>query len=153
MPLVYNKLENPSLQFAILHKIGREYCERVVDGKKFKADSVSLIAGDGRFGFQSRRRKREVSSMVETVDGTGFKKSKKTACRPRKMPCRLVSSQTLQKLAADPEILARRDTEAKKTKRASRRNGAARKGRMKPIKLALNRTTGRRGGLTTTPRS
>lgn len=152
MPKIYNNLENPELQFAILHKVGREYCERVVDGKRFKADSVSLIAGDGSHGFQSRRRKREVASMTETVDGTGMKKAKKTACRPRKMVCRLVSSQELHKLTSDPEVLAQRDSEVKKQNRANRRNVAARKGRLKPITLALNPTRGRRGGLEVTIR-
>ena len=148
MPKIYNSLENPDLQFALLHRVPREYCERVVKGKKFKEDSVSLIAGDGRYGFQSRRQKREVASMVATVDGTGFKKSKKTACRPRKEVCKLVSSAELCRLTMDPDLRDQRDKEAKKTKRAKHRNKGARLGRKQTLVFQSNPTRGRRGGLT-----
>jgi hypothetical protein len=149
MPKIYNRLENPELQFGILHRVGREYCERVNGGKKFKEDSLTGIAGNGQFGFQSSRRKREVASMTETVDGTGLKKAKKSACRPRKMVCRLVSSAEIHRHTMDQEILAQRAAEQKKMNRRNRRNPGARQGRKQPVLITLDRQarSGRRGGL------
>ena len=147
MPKIYNNLENPELQFGLLHRVGREFCERVVKGKRFKQDEVSLVAGDGGFGFQSRRQKREVASMVETVDGTGLKKDRKTACRPRKEVCKLVSSMELHRLTMDPELKDQRDSEARKAIRIRNRNRRANYGRRKAVVLTTNPTRGRRGGL------
>ena len=150
MPKIYNLLENPSLQFALLHKVPREYCERVVKGKKFKQDSVSLIAGDGRFGFQSRRQKREVASMVPTVDGTGLKKARKTATRPRKEVCKLATSFQIYWNMLDPEEKKSRLEEQRKRIRAGKRNRKASYGRRKAVVFTTNPTTKRRGGLVPT---
>lgn len=151
MPKVYNGLENPELQFALLHRVRREYCERVVGGKKFKQDDVSLIAGDGRYGFQTRRQKREVASMVLTVDKTGLKKSRKTATRPRKEVCKLVNSFHIYWAELEPAERARRVREFKRAKRAKNRNRRAEYGRRKAVVFTTNNTTGRRGGLTPSP--
>lgn len=150
MPRVYNSLENPELQFALLHRVQREYCERVVDGKKFKQDDVSLIAGDGRYGFQSRRHKREVASMVETIDKTGLKKARKTATRPRKETCKMANSFQVYWGTLDPEEKKNRLDKQRKRIRAGKRNRKAAYGRRKVIVFATNPTRGKRGGLTPT---
>jgi len=123
----------------------------VVKGKKFKRDELSLIAGDGRFGFQSRRQKREVASMVETVDGTGLKKARKTATRPRKETCKLATSFEAYWASLDPEEQKRRESEQDKRIRAGKRNRKANYGRRKSVVFTTNNTTGRRGGLTPSP--
>jgi len=150
LPKIYNSLENPELQFGLLHRVRREFCERVVKGKRFKQDEVSLVAGDGRFGFQSRRQKREVASMVQTVDGTGLKKARKTATRPRKETCKLVTSFQQYWGELEPAERARRVSEFKRAKRARNRNNAARRGRKQTLVFQSNPTRGRRGGLTRT---
>jgi len=153
MSRVYNKLENPALQFSLLHRVGREFCERVVKGKRFKEDSLTEIAGNGVYGFQSRRQKREVSSMVQTIDGTGLKKAKKTACKPRKEVCKLVTSFQAYWASLDPEEKKRRKDEQDKRIRARNRNRRAIYGRRKVVVFTTNQTRGKRGGLTTTPRT
>lgn len=158
LPKIYNSLENPSLQFALLHRVPREYCERVVKGKRFKQDSLTDIAGDGRFGFQSRRRKREVASMVKTVDGTGLKNARKTATRQRKETCKLVNTFQIYWAGLDPEEKKRRQDEQRKQirlrnlalRRANYGTRKAAKGWGEGIVFASNPTKGRRGGLTRT---
>lgn len=147
MPRIYNKLENPALQFGILWRIGREYCERVKGVKGFKSDAITEVAGNREYGFQTRRQKREVASMTLTVDKTGLKKSKKTACRPRKEVCRLVSGAELHRLTMDPELKDQRDSEARKAIRVRNRNRRANYGRRKAVVLTTNPTRSRRGGL------
>ena len=150
MPRIYNKLENPALQFSLLHRVGREFCERVVKGKRFKEDSLTEIAGNGVYGFQSRRQKREVSSMVQTIDGTGLKKAKKTACKPRKEVCKLATSFQIYWNTLDPEEKKRRLDEQNKRIRRQTRNRKAGYGRRKAVVFTTNPTTKRRGGLVPT---
>lgn len=150
MPKIYNKLVNPQLQFALLHRVPREYCEYVEGSRPFKNDDLTELAGNRAFGFQSRRQKREVASMVETVDGTGLKKSKKTACRPRKEVCKMANSFQVYWAELGPEERARRVSEFKKAKRARNRNNGARHGRKQTLVFQSNPTRGRRGGLTPT---
>lgn len=147
MHKIYNSLENPALQFALLHRVQREFCERVVGGKRYKEDSLTPIAGDGRFGFQSRRQKREVAAMVLTVDKTGLKNARKTATRPRKETCKLVNKFQIYWAELEPEERARRVSEFKKAKRAKNRNKKAREGRKCTLVFESNPTRGRRGGL------
>lgn len=96
-------------------------------GKRFKEDDVSLVAGDGRFGFKSHRQE-EVVLMSPTVDGTGWKKSRKSVCKPRKEVCKLVSSDILHSLTENPDVRNQRNEEARKKKRARNRNNGARRG-------------------------
>lgn len=147
MPKIYNRLENPDKQFALLHGVRREYCEWVKGGKRYKQDSLTEIAGNGRFGFQTRRQKREVASMTVTVDKTGLKKSRKTVCRPRKEVSKLATSFQQYWAELGPEEQARRVSEFKRAKRAKNRNRRANYGRRKAVVLKTNPTRGRRGGL------
>ena len=153
MSRVYNKLENPALQFALLHRVPREYCEYVKESKPFKNDDLTEVAGNRQYGFQSRRQKREVSSMVQTIDKSGLKKSKKTACKPRKEVCKLVTSFQAYWASLDPEEKKRRKDEQDKRIRARNRNRRAIYGRRKVVVFTTNQTRGKRGGLTTTPRT
>lgn len=153
MPKIYNKLVNPQLQFALLHRVPREYCEYVEGSRPFKNDDLTELAGNRAFGFQSRRQKREVSSMVETVDGTGLKKSKKTACRPRKEVCKLVNSFQIYWMELEPAERARRVGVFRRAKRAKNRNRRANYGRRKAVVLTTNPTRGRKGGLERTCKS
>jgi hypothetical protein len=150
MPRIYNKLENPALQFALLHRVPREFCEKVVKGKRFKEDSLTEIAGNGIFGFQSRRQKREVASMVQTIDGTGLKKARKTATKPRKETCKLATSFQIYWNMLDPEEQKRRGSEQNKRIRKQTRNRKAGYGRRKAVVMTTNPTRGKRGGLTPT---
>lgn len=152
MPKVYNKLENPALQFGILWRVGREYCEYVKGSKPFKNDDLTEVAGNRQFGFQSRRQKREVSSMVETIDKTGLKKKRGSVCRPRKMVCKLPTSFEVYWSSLEPEEQKRRQKEQDKRVRAGKRNRAARKGRRQTLVFESNPTKGKRGGLTPTVR-
>ena len=102
----------------------------MVKGKRFKEDEVSLVAGDGRFGFKSCRQE-EIVSMSPTIDGTGWKKSRKSVCKPRKEVCKLVSSDILRSLTENPDVRNQRDEEAKKTKRAKYRNRGSARGKLR----------------------
>jgi len=153
MPKIYNRLENPELQFGLLHRVPREYCEYAKGSKPFKSDDLTEIAGNRQYGFQSRRQKREVSSMTLTVDKTGLKKAKKTACKPRKEVCKLVTSFQAYWASLDPEEKKRRKDEQDKRIRARNRNRRAIYGRRKVVVFTTNQTRGKRGGLTTTPRT
>lgn len=153
MPKIYNKLVNPQLQFALLHRVPREYCEYVEGSRPFKNDDLTELAGNRAFGFQSRRQKREVASMVSTVDGTGLKKARKTATRPRKETCKLATSFQIYWNTLDPEERkSRLDTQRKRI-RAGKRNRRAAYGRRKVVVFTTNSTTGRRGGLDRTIKS
>jgi len=149
MPKVYNRLENPELQFGILHRLPREYTVRVKGVKKFSADGLAPVAGDRSHGFPSRRIPKDGSNFTKTEDGTGFKKKRHSAARPRKMVCRLVSSAEIHRLTMDPELLVQRDLEEKQKNRRNRRNSGARKGKRQPVLITLDRQvkSGRRGGL------
>lgn len=150
MPRIYNKLENPALQFGLLWRVRREYCERVKGVKGYKQDALTEVAGNREYGFQSRRQKREVSSMTETIDGTGLKKSRKTATRPRKETCKLATSLEIYWAGLDPEEKKRRQDEQRRRIRAGKRNRRSRYGRREAIILTTNPTRGRRGGLDAT---
>lgn len=150
MAKIYNRLSNPALQFANLWRLSREYTVRAVGVPKRKIDDLGKIAGDGRYGFPSRHQKKDGSNITTTVDGTGHKKLRKSVVRPRKAVCRLISSAELERLVMNPELKARRNSEAKKAKRANKRNNGARCGRRKAVVYTTNNTKGKRGGLTPT---
>ena len=150
MPKIYNRLENPELQFGLLHRVPREYCEYAKGSKPFKSDDLTEIAGNRQYGFQSRRQKREVSSMTLTVDKTGLKKAKKTACKPRKEVCKLVTSFQAYWASLDPEERKKRESEQNKRIRRQKRNRKAGYGRRKAVVFTTNPTTKRRGGLVPT---
>lgn len=152
MPKIYNRLENPELQFGLLWRVRREFCEYVRGSKPYKHDDLTEVAGNRQFGFQTRRQKREVSSMVQTVDKTGLKKSKKTATRPRKETCKLATSFQIYWNTLDPEEKKRRVSEQNKRIRKQTRNRKAGYGRRKAIVMTTNPTRSRRGGLEKTSR-
>lgn len=152
MPKIYNRVENPELQFVILHRLPREYTVRVKGVKKFSADGLSPIAGDRSHGFPSRRIPKDGSNITTTVDGTGFKKKRGSVARPRKMVCRLVSSAELQRQTMDPELLAQRAEEARRVKWKLNRhnNNKSRRAHKRALAFKSISIGSRRGGLTRT---
>lgn len=65
-----------------------------VPGKRLKSVQSDLdkLAGDGRFGFQSRPESEGVASVESVADGkTLFRSARKSICHPRKSTRRLIT--------------------------------------------------------------
>lgn len=144
---LYNVLENPTLQFAILHRLGRgEYAVRVKGVGKRKVDDLGKVAGDHTFGFPSRHKRDEEVRIVPDLDG-GLKKSRFTTTHPRKMPCRLPTTFEVTRASMDPLVRAEKDKRDKKIVRAGKRNRGARYGRRSAREAVSVGSNGKGGGL------
>lgn len=113
-----------------------EYTVRAVGVRKAKGtDPLSLKAGDGNWGFSTKKSRNDNSKFEPTVDGTGLKKARATIVSPKKMPCRLATSAEVRLASADPVVLAERRLVSKKAKRAGQRNRRAKYRKQKYDKL------------------
>jgi len=123
----YNVLDGENRRFAKKEgfSVG-EYTVRAKGVRKArKTDPLSMKAGCGNFGFSTKRPKQDDAKFVETVDGTGLKKSRHSAARPRKMVCRLVTTAEVHLASTDPDVIKEREAVSRKAKRKRNRNRKA----------------------------
>jgi len=125
---VYNRLDGQDREWAVSHKWSRaEYAERVKKGKQAKGNvGVARVAGDGQYGFSSRRVATDPVGMTEGLDKQ-YLKNRKSIAKPRKNTCRLWSKHDL--MASDEIVQAEINKQNKKDTRKRNRNKAARNGR------------------------
>jgi hypothetical protein len=127
----FNVLQGRDRKFAKMNGLSvGEYTIRAIDVRKArKTDPLSMKAGDGNFGFSIKRPRRDDAKFVQTLDGTGLKKARATATRPRKMPCLLATRAEVHLASLDPVVRQEREKSHKKAKRAKNRNHKAKYGR------------------------
>jgi len=127
----YNVLQNAERQFSKKHGMPcGEYTIRAKGVRKArKTDPLSMVAGCGNFGFSIKRPKRDDAKFVQTIDGTGLKKDRHSAAKPRKMVCRLATSAEVRIASTDPDVLRERAAVTRKFKRSKNRNRKAKYGR------------------------
>ena len=127
----YNVLDGENRRFA--KRVGvsvGEYTVRAKGVRKArKTDPLSMVAGCGNFGFSTKRPKRDDAKFVQTIDGTGLKKDRHSAAKPRKMVCRLATSAEVHIASTDPDVLRERAAVTRKFKRSKNRNRKAKYGR------------------------
>lgn len=127
----YNVLDGENRRFAKKEgfSVG-EYTVRANGVRKArKTDPLSMKAGCGNFGFSTKRPKRDDAKFVETNDGTGLKKSRHSAARPRKMCCLLVTTAEVHLASLDPDVIREREAVTRKFNRKRNRNRKAGYGR------------------------
>jgi len=126
---VYNSLEGEARAWASDNKFSRgEYAIRVKGGKKVSSNAeVARVAGDGRFGFNSRKVCMDPVRMICGMDGQYIKKRKSVA-RPRKNISRLWMKKDLTR---DIMLELEREKQESRIHRRRNRNKVARKGRNK----------------------
>jgi len=130
MTKAYNILSGENRLWAILNHFPiAEYATKIKGVRKRPVDTVSKVAGNREFGFIDRRKSKDEVPFAPTVDGTGLKKAKRTACRPRKMPSRLATTFEVYMGSMDPVVKQEREDSFNKAKRARNRNRRALYGR------------------------
>jgi len=127
----FNVLQGDERKFAVMRGLSvGEYTIRAVGVRKArKTDPLSMKAGDGNFGFSTKRPRRDDAKFVKTLDGTGLKKARATATRPRKMPCLLATKAEVHLASLDPVVRQEREKSHEKAKRAKNRNRKSKYGR------------------------
>ncbi|KKL15250.1 hypothetical protein LCGC14_2507480 [marine sediment metagenome] len=128
MPMSYNRLQGNTREWAFKNNQPRaEYANRVTRGKEIKGNpSLSLIAGNGKYGFHSRRHAEDPVRMVKGKEGQ-YTKFRKSVARKKKNVSRLCPTKYLSYY--DPIAVAIREEQTKRMQRRRNRNGKARRGR------------------------
>lgn len=116
----YNSLSGESYVWAKGRRYAtREYCVRVHGMRRRPTGGVEEVAGNGEFGFSHMRQSDDPVKIVTTVDGQGFRKSRKSVVKPRKNPSKLWNTFDCEK---NTEQLQRNRKCVLKFKRARNRN-------------------------------
>lgn len=128
MPMSYNRLQGENREWAIKnHQPKAEYANRVSKGKEVKSNpELALIAGNGKYGFHSRRHSEDPVRMVKGKAGQ-YVKFRKSVARKAKNISRLCPTRYLDHY--DPIEVATRQAHIRKLRRKLNRNGGARRGR------------------------
>lgn len=128
MAMSYNRLQGENREWAIQNNQPRaEYANIVVKGKMVRSNpELALIAGNGKYGFHSRRHSEDPVRMVKGLAGQ-YTKFRKSVARKAKNVCCLCPTKYLSDY--DPIEAAIRQKHTKRLQRQRRRNGRARRGR------------------------
>ena len=128
MPMSYNRLQGKIREWAFRNNQPRaEYANRVTRGKKIKGNpTLALVAGDGGYGFHSRRHAEDPVRMSKGLLGQ-YTKFRKSVARKKKNVSRLCRRRDLN--LNDPIAVAIRQEQTKRVQRRRSRNGKARRGR------------------------
>lgn len=128
MPMSYNRLQGENREWAIKnHQPKAEYANRVSKSKEIKGNpELALIAGNGKYGFTSRRHSEDPVRMVKGKAGQ-YTKFRKSVARKAKNVSRLCPTQYLGHY--DPIETAVRDKDLKRLRRQHNRNNKARRRR------------------------
>ncbi len=128
MSKVYNRLEGQAREWAISQRMPRaEYGERVKSGKQIRSNArLAMIAGDGTFGFNSRRRAKDSVKITKGTQGQ-YMCLRKSIARKKKNVCQLGSSQSF--VIADKLLQKQQERKEKRILRRKNRNKKARRNR------------------------
>lgn len=128
MPMSYNRLQGEIREWAFKNDQPRaEYANRVTKGKEVKGNPVlALVAGNGKYGFHSRRHAEDPVRMVKGKEGQ-YTKFRKSVARKKKNVSRLCPVKYLNDY--DPIAVAIREEQTKRIQRRRKRNNKARRGR------------------------
>lgn len=128
MAMSYNRLQGETREWAIQnHQPRAEYANRVVKGKMVRSNpGLSLIAGNGKYGFTSRRHAEDPVRMIKGRAGQ-YTKFRKSVVRKKKN----VSHLCLRRdFGEDDQIaVAIRQEHTKRMQRRRNRNNKARRRR------------------------
>jgi len=143
MTWTYNVLKGEARKWAQENKVPTsEKCTRVVGGRHMGrfGDRLARVAGNGLYGFSSRRQQQDPVKMTVGMDGQ-YKKDRKTIVRRRKNVSRLWVDAQIRKAQMDAtdkfegflkEIPNRLEKiAARKAVRRRNRNHRARRGHKK----------------------
>ena len=128
MPMSYNRLQGDTREWAINNQQPRaEYANRVVKGKEVRGNpTLAQVAGNGKYGFHSRRHSEDPVRMVKGKAGQ-YTKFRKSVARKKKNVSRLCRKRDFGE--DDPIAVAIRQEQAKRMRRRCNRNNKARRGR------------------------
>ena len=128
MAMSYNRLQGEIREWAFRNDQPRaEYGNRVVGGKEIRSNpKLSLVAGNGKFGFHSRRHAEDPVRMIKGRAGQ-YTKFRKSVARKKKDVSRLCRRRDLGE--DDPIAVAILQEYTKRMQRRRNRNGRARRGR------------------------
>ena len=128
MAMSYNRLQGDTREWAIKNNQPRaEYANRVTKGKEVRGiPELALIAGDGKYGFHSRRHSEDPVRMVKGRAGQ-YTKFRKSVVRKKKNICRLCPRRDLGE--DNPIAVAIRKEHTKRMQRRRNRNNKARRRR------------------------
>ncbi len=128
MPMSYNRLQGDTREWAFKNDQPRaEYANRVTQGKEIKGNpSLSLVAGNGRYGFHSRRHAENPVRMSKGLLGQ-YTKFRKSVARKKKNVSRLCPTKYLSDY--DPIEAEIRQEHTKRMQRRRNRNNKARRRR------------------------
>lgn len=128
MPMSYNRLQGDTREWAIKnHQPRAEYANRVTQGKEVKGNpDLALIAGNGKYGFTSRRHAEDPVRMVKGLLGQ-YTKFRKSVARKKKNVSRLCIKRDFGE--DDPIVVMIRQEHTKRMNRRRNRNNKARRRR------------------------
>lgn len=128
MAMSYNRLQGEIREWAFRNGQPRaEYANRVVKGKEVRSNpELALIAGNGKYGFTSRRHAEDPVKMIKGRAGQ-YTKFRKSVARKAKNVCRLCPTKYLSDY--DPIEVEIRQGHTKRMKRRRNRNNKARRRR------------------------
>lgn len=127
----YNRLEGEAKEFVVSRRMSRADYTVPVKGRRkpMSGDSsLTLSAGDGTWGFGTRRNKRDKVRITEGQDGQYLRK-KGSVARKRKNVCRLASKKVLGASQEHPQARLARLKREERIRRGRNRNRAATEGR------------------------
>lgn len=105
MTWTYNRLKNEARQWARKNRIPTgERCVPVKGGRKMSKSAITEVAGDGSYGFSTRRDKKdgETTKVVKGLDGQ-WKAWRGTSVRRRKNVCRMLTANQIKGLQMDSD--------------------------------------------------
>ncbi len=128
MAMSYNRLQGDTREWAINNQQPRaEYANRVTKGKEVRGNpTLALVAGNGKYGFHSRRHSEDPVRMVKGKAGQ-YTKFRKSVVRKKKNVSRLCRKMDFGE--DDPIAVAIQQEHTKRMQRRRNRNGRARRGR------------------------
>ncbi len=103
MTWTYNRLNGKAREWARRNRIPTgERCVPVKGGRKMGKSAITKVAGDGSYGFSTRRDKKdgETTKMVMGLDGQ-WKAWRGTSVRRRKNVCRMATKGQIKKMEMD----------------------------------------------------
>lgn len=128
MVMSYNRLQGGTREWAFRNDQPRaEYANRVTKGKEIRGNpGLALLAGNGKYGFHSRRHAEDPVRMSKGLLGQ-YTKFRKSVARKKKNVSRLCRRVDFGE--NDPIAVAIRQEHTKRIQRRRNRNGVARRRR------------------------
>lgn len=99
----YNRLKEQAREWALQNKHPlAERCVKVIGGKKMAKSGIDSIAGNGTFGFSTRRGKTDgvPVKLTKGLDGQ-WKSGRGSVAKRKKNVCRMATSEEIKRMQMD----------------------------------------------------